>query len=401
VIEALLWGGLAASSLLIGALLGLARHWSDRVLGLVLAFGAGALISAISFDLAREGLRIGGPRAVAFGLAAGALTFFALDAFVLRRLGRSVGRHGDPNSSARGAHRRDGSRCETQGRPSGGLGDDHRLRRRRRARDGVVTARRPRRRTRWFVAGFLALVAVTPGVARAGDERGDPRVFVLGDSVVVGAQEAIAARLGTTGWQVSQVAAESLHTYNAPGVIDANAAAIGDTVVVGLGTNDGMTPAQFAGWIDDVLETLRDVDRVYWINLRQFAEWVPAANGELEAAADRWSNLEIIDWDERASGDPSLVFGDGIHLTATGETAFADLIGTTIDEDAGVAPPSSTTSASGSQTSSTLPASTAPNPSAASDDAGEGDGLDRAWIVVGGAVIAAGAGLVALNRRSR
>jgi ZIP family zinc transporter len=99
VIEALFWGGIAASSLLIGALLGLARRWSDRVLGLVLAFGAGALISAISFDLAREGLRIGGARAVAFGLAAGALTFFALDAFLLRRLGRSVKRNGTASTS--------------------------------------------------------------------------------------------------------------------------------------------------------------------------------------------------------------------------------------------------------------------------------------------------------------
>jgi lysophospholipase L1-like esterase len=244
-------------------------------------------------------------------------------------------------------------------------------------------------------------VAFAPTAARAGGDRDDPRVFVLGDSVVVGAQGAIAARLGASGWQVSQVAAESLHTYNAPGVIVANEAAIGDTVVVGLGTNDGMTPAQFAGWIDDVMETLRDVDQVYWINLRQFAAWVPAANAELEAATDRWSNLEIIDWDERATGDPALVFGDGIHLAPTGVTAFADLIGATVDEGAGVDPPSSTTAAGGPQTGTGGATSTAPAPGEAADGAGDGGGLDPAWIVVGGAVIAAGAGLVALNRRNR
>ena len=42
--SALGWGALAASSLVIGALLGLARRWPDRQIGLVLAFGAGALI---------------------------------------------------------------------------------------------------------------------------------------------------------------------------------------------------------------------------------------------------------------------------------------------------------------------------------------------------------------------
>jgi zinc transporter, ZIP family len=84
---ALGWGALAASSLVIGGLLGLARRWPERAVGLVLAFGAGALISAVSFDLAQEGLSIGGPGAVGAGLAAGALTYFFLDRLVERRGG--------------------------------------------------------------------------------------------------------------------------------------------------------------------------------------------------------------------------------------------------------------------------------------------------------------------------
>jgi ZIP family zinc transporter len=82
---ALGWGALAASSLLLGGLLGLAREWSPLVVGLVLAFGAGALISAVSFDLFEEGLEVGSGIAVALGLAAGALTYFSLDLLVERR----------------------------------------------------------------------------------------------------------------------------------------------------------------------------------------------------------------------------------------------------------------------------------------------------------------------------
>ena len=74
---ALGWGALAASSLVLGMLLGLARGWPNRLIGLVLAFGAGALISAVSFDLLEEGVRVGGNAAVGVGLAAGALTYFA------------------------------------------------------------------------------------------------------------------------------------------------------------------------------------------------------------------------------------------------------------------------------------------------------------------------------------
>ena len=76
-VAAIGWGALAASSLVIGAVLAFARDWSPRQIGTVLAFGAGALISAVSFDLLEEGVRVGGNAAVGAGLAAGALTYFA------------------------------------------------------------------------------------------------------------------------------------------------------------------------------------------------------------------------------------------------------------------------------------------------------------------------------------
>lgn len=82
---ALGWGALAASSLVIGALLSLAREWPERLVGLVLAFGAGALISAVSFELAEEGVAIGGAGPVGIGFALGAVTYFVLDGLVERR----------------------------------------------------------------------------------------------------------------------------------------------------------------------------------------------------------------------------------------------------------------------------------------------------------------------------
>jgi zinc transporter, ZIP family len=91
VLTALGWGALAAASLVIGALLALARRWRDGVVGAVLAFGAGALISSVAFELAQEGLRIGSPISVAIGLAVGALTFFLADRAVERIGGRGGG----------------------------------------------------------------------------------------------------------------------------------------------------------------------------------------------------------------------------------------------------------------------------------------------------------------------
>ena len=75
--EAAFWGLVGASSLLIGAVAGLAIPVSGRVVGLVMGFGAGALISAVSFELTEEALRLGGADVVALGLAAGALSYYA------------------------------------------------------------------------------------------------------------------------------------------------------------------------------------------------------------------------------------------------------------------------------------------------------------------------------------
>jgi ZIP family zinc transporter len=91
VLAALGWGGLAAASLVIGALLGVVRRWSDGLVGGVLGFGAGALIASVSFELAEEGLRVGGPVPVAVGLALGAVAFYAADQAVRRMGGRKGG----------------------------------------------------------------------------------------------------------------------------------------------------------------------------------------------------------------------------------------------------------------------------------------------------------------------
>jgi zinc transporter, ZIP family len=100
--SALGWGALAASSLVIGALAGLVRPWPNRLVGLVLGFGAGALISAVSFELAAEGAERGGAGWLAVGLALGALVYFVLDGLIARRTGSGRGHNRRMGTSAVG-----------------------------------------------------------------------------------------------------------------------------------------------------------------------------------------------------------------------------------------------------------------------------------------------------------
>jgi ZIP family zinc transporter len=79
------WGLLGASSLLIGAVAGLVFRIPGRVVGLILGFGAGTLISAVAFELTEEAYRLGGADTVTLGLALGALTYFTGDELLARR----------------------------------------------------------------------------------------------------------------------------------------------------------------------------------------------------------------------------------------------------------------------------------------------------------------------------
>ena len=79
------WGFLAASSLLIGGLLALRVRIGTRLLGLVMAFGAGVLISAVAYDLVEEAFETSaGSSGVGLGFTAGALAFFAGDVLIDR-----------------------------------------------------------------------------------------------------------------------------------------------------------------------------------------------------------------------------------------------------------------------------------------------------------------------------
>jgi ZIP family zinc transporter len=75
-LEAAGWGLVGASSLLIGAVIGALFRLPDRVIGFVLAFGAGTLISAVAFELTEEAFHLGGADAVVIGLAAGAAAYY-------------------------------------------------------------------------------------------------------------------------------------------------------------------------------------------------------------------------------------------------------------------------------------------------------------------------------------
>jgi ZIP family zinc transporter len=82
---AFFWGLIAASSLVLGGLIGSWLTLGKRTLGVVMAFGAGVLLSAVAYELVFEAVKTAhGSGFPAIGFFAGAAVFFVSDGLIGR-----------------------------------------------------------------------------------------------------------------------------------------------------------------------------------------------------------------------------------------------------------------------------------------------------------------------------
>jgi lysophospholipase L1-like esterase len=179
--------------------------------------------------------------------------------------------------------------------------------------------------------GLLArclAVALLMGVATApasGQQFGtDRRLFVLGDSVMVGAQGAVVA--GLPDWQVTVQADVGLSLLGAASIVRERREEIGEVAVIALGANDGTDPAAFAQRIDGMMDALAGVPRVLWIDQATFETGRSALNDVLVAAAVRHPSIEVVDWASEVAAHPEYVAPDGLHLSASGQQAMTQTI---------------------------------------------------------------------------
>lgn len=98
-LEAGLWGLLAGGALVLGALVAWFAHVPRRVVAGIMAFGAGVLISALSFDLVDEAERTGGLWPTVGGFLGGALVYVAANLVLARRGARHRKRSGEQQPS--------------------------------------------------------------------------------------------------------------------------------------------------------------------------------------------------------------------------------------------------------------------------------------------------------------
>ena len=86
-IKAFVFGLIAGLALLLGAIYGLVFKPSKRVSAMIMAFGSGVLISALTFDLIEEAYNVGGIVPISIGFIAGAVSFVVVDWIIGKRGG--------------------------------------------------------------------------------------------------------------------------------------------------------------------------------------------------------------------------------------------------------------------------------------------------------------------------
>jgi ZIP family zinc transporter len=94
VVQAGGWGLVAGSALLIGAFVGYRMRVPQKAIALVMAFGAGVLLSAVSFELVGEAYDEGGLVPAAVGTLAGASAYTLGNVWLARRGARHRKRSG-------------------------------------------------------------------------------------------------------------------------------------------------------------------------------------------------------------------------------------------------------------------------------------------------------------------
>ncbi|HET6949965.1 MAG TPA: acyltransferase family protein [Acidimicrobiales bacterium] len=148
-----------------------------------------------------------------------------------------------------------------------------------------------------------------------------PVATAVGDSVLVGAADALAARLGPTFVVDASIGRQLV---DATAVVTDMAARgqLGGVVIISLGHNGPFTGEQ----IDQLFGAIGPDRTVLLVNVLVPRRWEGEVNDALIAAVERHPNAVLVDWRSVVTTEPGLTRDDGYHLTAAGAERYADTV---------------------------------------------------------------------------
>ncbi|WP_276967339.1 GDSL-type esterase/lipase family protein [Desertimonas flava] len=200
-------------------------------------------------------------------------------------------------------------------------------------------------RDRWEAFAADADPETFAGGADTADLVDDNRVLMIGDSIMASTSSRYGGeacrQLEPAGWAVEVNAETGRFIDFGMRVLDDRLDAGFDVAVVMLGNNYGANPDVFEDGLRDIVDELIDSDPGMPIILYTVTMYRPdraEVNDIVYEVAAEHDNIRVIDWETETSEDPSLVGGDGLHLSDSGRARMIELLA----EELGDAPDGST-----------------------------------------------------------
>ncbi len=165
------------------------------------------------------------------------------------------------------------------------------------------------------------LTLVPFSAPRASGPRGR---LAVGDSLMV----SVSTRMRRKGFQVHAKVGRQFST--APGIVGSYGAKLPRNVVIELGTNGTVRPADCRA----VVRRAGKGRRVFLVTPRVPRPWQASNLRTLKACDRRYraSRVRIVDWYGYSAGHRNWFAGDRVHLSAAGQRAFARLIDRSVDK---------------------------------------------------------------------
>jgi hypothetical protein len=177
---------------------------------------------------------------------------------------------------------------------------------------------------------WAVLVPLAPRKAGAAAAVPTRRLWVQGDSVLLGAMDDVEADFQGDGWSPTVIAWGGLQLITAVQIFQTHQADVGDVVVILLGNNFCCDISQFGPQIDEAMTVLGH-RHVIWLTTSLFEPRQVQINALIRARAARWPNAEVADWAAEVQANPQAVGPDDLHLTLAGRALLASFIQARVD----------------------------------------------------------------------
>jgi peptidoglycan/LPS O-acetylase OafA/YrhL len=153
-----------------------------------------------------------------------------------------------------------------------------------------------------------------------------PRIIALGDSVMIGAEANLAARLGP-GFSMSAKVGRQASEFVEIVERLAREGHHPDAMIIQMGNNGPL----YGDDMEAIQKATAGVGELFLINDHAPVSWVGESNDALAEAAEDWPHTTLVDWASAAAENEAELW-DGIHLKPGAASLYARLLSTAVRE---------------------------------------------------------------------